>query len=388
MDPRTHVTTRIDGQRDALIGLSHAIHADAEVAYEEIVSSSRVAQAAASAGFDVETGACGLDTAIVARSGSGPLHVGICAEYDALPGIGHACGHNIIAAAAVGAATALAEVADDIGITVHLLGTPAEEGGGGKIYMLERGGFDGLHAAMMMHPAPYEAPGMPCLAVRHLNVRYQGRSAHASAFPEAGINAADAITVAQVAVGLLRQHIGSDDRIHGIVTDGGDAPNIVPEHAAGSWYVRAATLAKLEALYPRVQRCFEAGALATGAQVTFDAPGPAYSEFLPDGELQDVYVGEATAIGRHFAEAGDDAPLSGSTDMANVSLVMPAIHPLMRIETDGAVNHQPGFTAAAVRPSADAAVRDGAVALARTVIATALNNDLRTRLESRVFSSH
>jgi amidohydrolase len=380
VDARQRATAVIDAQRDALLALSHAIHADAEVGFEEHTSSARVAAALTAAGFDVQHGVAGLDTAVLARFGSGPLNVGICAEYDALPGIGHACGHNVIAAAAVGAGIGLAEVADDLGLTVTVLGTPAEEGGGGKILMMEGGAFDGLNAAMMVHPAPEEAATIPCLAVQHFDVRFTGRSAHASAYPQLGINAADALTVAQVAIGLLRQHIRPTDRIHGIVTDGGDAPNIVPERTAGQWYARAATLAELAELYPRVQRCFEAGALATGAEVTFDEPGPAYSEFLHDPDLVAAWTTEARAIGRQLPDRPMDEGLAGSTDMANVSLVMPTIHPMLAIDADGAVNHQPGFTAACIRPSADQAVRDGAVGMARTAIAAAEDPGMRARL--------
>jgi amidohydrolase len=369
VDPRVRVTAAVDDRRDQLLALSHAVHADAEVGFEEHTSSRRVADALATAGFEVTHGIDDLDTAVVARYGTGPLHVGICAEYDALPGIGHACGHNVIAAAGVGAGLALAEVADELGLTVTVLGTPAEEGGGGKILMMERGAFDGLNVAMMVHPAPVESATMPCLAVQHFDVNYRGRSAHASAYPQLGINAADALTVAQVAIGLLRQHLRPTDRIHGIVTDGGDAPNIVPERTAGQWYARAATLAELAELYPRVQRCFEAGALATGAQVRFDEPGPAYSEFRHDQALVALWRAEALAIGRAIPLQGMDEGLAGSTDMANVSLAMPAIHPMLAIDTDGAVNHQPEFTAACLRPSADRAVRDGAVGMARTVVA-------------------
>ncbi|HSK25221.1 MAG TPA: M20 family metallopeptidase [Egicoccus sp.] len=387
MDPRDLLSASIDGRRDALVALSHGIHGDAEIGFEEYRSSARVAEALAAGGFDVTHGVAGLDTAIVARAGSGPLRIGICAEYDALPGIGHACGHNIIAGAAVGAGLALAEVADDLGIEVVVLGTPAEEGGGGKIVMLEGGAFDGLNAAMMVHPAPVETPQMTCLAVQHFEVRYRGRSAHASAYPQLGINAADALTVAQVGIGLLRQHIRATDRIHGIVTDGGDAPNIVPERTAGTWYVRSSTLTELAELYPRVQRCFEAGALATGATLSFDEPGPAYSEFLTDEALRDAYVVEAEAIGRVFPAPGEETTLAGSTDMANVSLAMPAIHPMIAIEARGAVNHQPEFTAACITASADRAVRDGALAMARTVIAAATAGPLRERLLSRAYEA-
>ncbi|MEX2504299.1 MAG: M20 family metallopeptidase [Egicoccus sp.] len=387
MDPRDQLATSIDGRRDALVALSHGIHGDAEIGFEEHRSSARVAEALTAGGFDVTHGVAGLDTAIVARAGSGPLRIGICAEYDALPGIGHACGHNIIASAAVGAGLALAEVADDLGIEVVVLGTPAEEGGGGKIVMMEGGAFDGLNAAMMVHPAPVEAAQMTCLAVQHFEVRYRGRSAHASAYPQMGINAADALTVAQVGIGLLRQHIRPTDRIHGIVTDGGDAPNIVPERTAGTWYARAASLTELAELYPRVQRCFEAGALATGATLSFDEPGPAYSEFLTDEALRNAYVAEAEAIGRTFPASGEEPSLAGSTDMANVSLAMPAIHPMLAIEARGAVNHQPEFTAACVTPSADRAVRDGALGMARTVVRAATEGLLRDRLLTRTYEA-
>jgi amidohydrolase len=380
VDARQRATDAIDDQRDPLLALSHAIHGDAEVGFEEHTSSARVASALTAAGFDVQHGVAGLDTAVLARFGSGPLNVGICAEYDALPGIGHACGHNVIAAAAVGAGIGLAEVADDLGLTVTVLGTPAEEGGGGKILMMEGGAFDGLNAAMMVHPAPEEAATIPCLAVQHFDVLYRGRSAHASAYPQLGINAADALTVAQVAIGLLRQHIKPTDRIHGIVTDGGDAPNIVPERTAGQWYARAATLAELAELYPRVQRCFEAGALATGAEVRFEEPGPAYSEFLHDPDLVATWTAEARAIGRQLPDQPMDEGLAGSTDMANVSLVIPTIHPMLAIDAGGAVNHQPEFTAACIRPSADQAVRDGAVGMARTVVSAAEDPVLRARL--------
>ena len=376
MDVHSRLGANIEARRDELRALSHAVHGDAEIGFEEHVSSRRVADAMEAGGFDVRHGVAGLDTAVSATFGSGPLEIGICAEYDALPGIGHACGHNVIAAAAVGAALALAEVADEAGLTVRLLGTPSEEGGGGKVIMMDQGAFDGLHAAMMVHPAPYEAATMPCLAVRHFNVRYSGRSAHASAYPEMGINAADALTVSQVAIGLLRQHIKPTDRIHGIVTDGGDAPNIVPERSAGQWYVRAENLVALEELYPRVQRCFEAGALATGASVHFDEPGPAYSEFLHDEDLVDLWIAEAGVLGRTMSDQG----VAGSTDMANVSLVMPTIHPMLAIEAGGATNHQPAFTAACINTSADKAVRDGALGMARTAVAAAQHEGVRERL--------
>lgn len=379
-DAREAAAGVVAGAAEDLIALSHGVHADAELAFEEHRSSARVAEALAAAGFDVTHGLAGMDTAVDARIGTGDLTVAICAEYDALPAVGHACGHNVIAAAAVGAGLALAPLVDELGITLRVLGTPAEEGGGGKILMLDAGVFDGVHAAMMVHPAPYESLTIPCLAVEHVGVVYRGKEAHASAFPELGRNAADALTVAQVAIGLLRQHITSDQRIHGIVTHGGDAPNVVPGRTEGSWYVRAATLAALEELSPRVHRCFEAGALATGCDVEVELRSPRYSEFLPDATLLAAYAREATAVGRVLPAEGEDRGLAGSTDMANVSLRVPTIHPMLAIEADGAVNHQPEFTAAAARPSADRAVLDGATAMARTVIAVAEDPAARAAL--------
>lgn len=387
MDVREQLERAIDGHRDPLLALSRAVHTDAELGFEEHASSARVAAALAAGGFTVDHGVCDLDTAFVATAGSGPLHIGICAEYDALPGIGHACGHNIIAAAAVGAGLALAGVADELGVTVTVLGTPAEEGGGGKVLMLERGAFDGLHAAMMVHPAPMESSTIPCLAVSHLDVRYTGKSAHASAYPQMGINAADALTVAQVAIGVLRQHIRPTDRIHGIVTDGGDAPNIIPERAGGTWYVRAKDLAELDELRPKVERCFEAGAIATGADLRYAPTGPAYSEFVHDVDLVTLYEQEARGIGRDLPVDEPPEELAGSTDMANISLAMPAIHPMLRIDSDGAVNHQPEFTAACINASADRAVRDGALGMARTVAGITESPALLARLQQTTYRS-
>lgn len=375
-----HLARATDARREPLVALSHAIHGDAEIRFEEFTSSARCAEALAAGGFAVEYGVAGLDTAFVARYGTGSLHVGICAEYDALPGIGHACGHNIIAAAAVGAGLALADVADELDLTVTVLGTPAEEGGGGKIFLLEAGHFDDLHAAMMVHPANYEAVTMPCLAVQHLDVSYLGRAAHASGYPQLGINAADAFTVAQVAIGLLRQHISPTDRIHGIITHGGDAPNIVPELTNGRWYVRAADLDRLEELQPRVHACFEAGATATGTTLSISAPHAPYSQMEADRGLVGLYREHARAIGRDLPDTVPGAQLAGSTDMANVSLRVPTIHPMVAIETGGAVNHQPAFTAACITASADRAVRDGALAMARTAAAAATTADVRARL--------
>jgi amidohydrolase len=302
----------------------------------------------------------------------------VCAEYDALPAVGHACGHNVIAAMAAGAGLALARVADDAGLRVTVLGTPAEEGGGGKILLLERGAFEGAHAAMMVHPSPYEQAEMPIIAVSHLEVAYTGKEAHASAYPYLGINAADAQVVAQTAIGLLRQHLRPGDRVHGIVTKGGDAANIIPAHTMGKWMVRAESLEQLDDVQAKVTRCFEAGALATGATLEITTDSAPYSEMHHDHELSALYQRNAEALGRSFANKSDRG--AGSTDMGNVSLALPSIHPTIGIDALPAVNHQPEFTAKCATPAADQAVVDGALAMAWTAIDAATDQSLRERL--------
>jgi amidohydrolase len=376
MDAKSSAAKTIERRRDALVGLSHRIHDHPELKWEEERSSDWTAALLSDAGLPVEMGVCEMPTAFSCRFGSGPLHLAICAEYDALPAVGHACGHNIIAAAAVGAGLALAPLVDDLGLTVSVLGTPAEEGGGGKVFMLERGAFDGVHASMMVHPTPTEDVYPRITAVAHQHVHYEGRTAHAAAAPEQGVNAADAFTVAQVALGLLRQHLRAGDQVHGYIAKGGDAPNIVPASTDGYYMFRAPTQAKLEELRPRVIRCFEAGALATGAALTIADVAPDYTEMDHDHDIAELFRANAAALGR---PESDDGFVTFSTDMGNVSLAMPSIHPCIGIDTDGAVNHQPEFTAAAINASADRAVTEGALAMAWTAIDVA-TGPLRDRL--------
>ncbi|HEX5465121.1 MAG TPA: M20 family metallopeptidase [Candidatus Limnocylindrales bacterium] len=357
----------VDRSAPSLLSLSHRIHAEPEVGFEERQAAAWLGEALAEAGYAVTAGACELPTGFVATAGDGPLTVAICAEYDALPGIGHACGHNIIAASAVGAAIGLRDLADDLGLTVRIVGTPAEEGGGGKILMLERGAFDGAAAALMIHPSPRDVLRPPMLAVAHLLVSYAGRAAHASAHPEEGLNAADAITVAQVGLGLLRQHLRDGDRIHGIVRHGGDAANVVPARTTYELYLRATDLAALDRLRPRAQGCLEAGALATGCSLSVDEPSGVYAEVRHDPRLSESFGANARRLGRRMAETGDPR-LAASTDMGNVSQVVPSIHPLLSFDTGGASNHQPAFAAACAGPSADALIVEAATLLAWTAI--------------------
>jgi amidohydrolase len=381
---KARAKARIGATRDQLIDLSRRIHAHPELGWEEHQASSWLTAVLGESGFAVERGACGLPTAFVARAGSGPLHVGICAEYDALPGIGHACGHNLIAASSLGAAIGTAAIADDVGLTVTVLGTPAEEKGdaGGKILMLERGAFAGIHAAMMVHPAPIDVVEPPIIAAGQFDVRYTGKAAHASASPEQGINAADALVIAHTAIGLLRQQLRPTDRVHGIVTRGGDVPNVIPAHTEASYFVRASTLDEVNELRTRVLRCFEAGALATGATLEVIGGTKPYAELHHDHAIAALYRANAEALGRKFPDLPIELlrKFAGSTDMGNVSRVIPAIHPFISIGSWPATNHQPEFTACCVTPAAEQAFIDAAIAMSWTAVDVACDQAVRASL--------
>ena len=370
----------VHGAAEELIELSHRIQANPELAFQEHRAASWVADWLEGHGFAVERGVADLSTALKATSGTGELVLGLFAEYDALPEVGHACGHNVIAAASLGAGVALAQVADELNVTVRVMGTPAEEKGGGKILMLERGALDGIHAAMLVHPGPFGIDEVTCSAIAcsELVIEYSGRAAHAAAYPQQGLNAADAATVAQVAVGLLRQHLEPGDRVHGIVTHGGAAPNVIPEHTALSYYVRATSLKRLEELEGRVRDCFQAGALATGCAVSIERAGPTYSHFEGDLDLEALYAENIAALGHPPHLPLEGAPYS--TDMANVSLAMPTIHPTIGIESGTAVNHQAEFATYCAGESADQALLRGATAMAWTCIDAAADDQVRARL--------
>jgi amidohydrolase len=377
---------RVERAHEALIGLSHWIQANPELNFHETLAAGWLIEWLEKAGFDVQKNVAGLDTAFVGTYGPGPLNVGIIAEYDALPEVGHACGHNVIAASAIGAGIALAAVADQLGIKVSVIGTPAEEGGGGKIMMVDQGVFDAVHCALMIHPGPSDLLLPEVLAAQTLEVTYTGKPAHAGSFPERGINAADAIVVAQVAIGLLRQSLTQGDRVHGIVKSGGEASNIIPAKVTAEWMVRATTVARLDDLREKVRRCFEAGALASGAELEM-IERPVYADMRHDSALTGLYQRNLEALGHNFeGKPGDPKRLDMnrfSTDMGNVSYVTPSIHPILGIDSAPAVNHQPEFTAATVSAAADQQIYDGAVAMAWTAIDAGTDPELRQRLLDR-----
>jgi amidohydrolase len=359
----------VDAMAGELLAVSHAIHANPELGFEEKHAATLLADTVAKAGLEVRRDVFGLPTAFASECG-GAAHprLAILAEYDALPGIGHACGHNLIATAALGAALALAKL-DRLPGRVVLLGTPAEEGGGGKELMARVGAFDGVDAAMMVHPAGANLATMPSLAVASVHACYCGRSAHASAMPQEGINALDGLITAYQAIAQLRQHIRQTERIHGIITEGGMAPNIVPERAAGQFYVRAADAETLAALKKRVEGCFRAGAEASGATLELDWRGVDYLELRSSAPLSDAWQANAEALGRTIM-AREDIPAgwAGSTDMGNVSQRVPAIHPLIAAAPPEIVIHNPAFAHWAGSDMGDKAALDGAKSLAMTAL--------------------
>jgi amidohydrolase len=374
----TAILERIDELGDTLIGVSRDIHAHPELAFEEHYAAGLLCETLENQDLEPERGVFTLETSFEARlptRGDGPT-VAILAEYDALPGIGHACGHNLIATAALGATLGLQAVAAELPGSVRLLGTPAEEKGGGKELMARAGAFERVDAAMMIHPAGVNLTTMPCICVAEVEVVYRGRSAHASAMPHKGINALDGLLLAYQAISNLRQHIRDEERIHGIVTEGGQAPNIVPDRAVGNFYVRAASEARLEALKPRVQACFEAGAMGSGAEVEVRWAGVDYLDLNTNWPLADRFQAHGEALGRDFISPQQIGG-AGSTDMGNVSYRVPSIHPMLACSPPNVVIHNPEFARWAGSESGDAAALDGARAMALTTAEFLLDPELQ-----------
>ncbi|MEU4691427.1 amidohydrolase [Actinoplanes sp. NPDC023714] len=355
--------------RDRLIGLSRSLHDEPEVAFAEQASAAKLADLMRSAGFKVSEEVCGLPTALTAVYGEGELTIGLCAEFDALPEIGHGCGHNVICAIAAGAAIGLRAAADRYGFRVKLLGTPAEETGGGKALMLAGGAFDDVTVAMMAHPGPIDTAGVrdSTQACTRLEVIYRGQPAHAAGAPWDGVNAADAAVVAQVAIGLLRQQTPPSCRIAGFVRSGGTAINVIPAECVLEYEVRAPDLDRLDVLRRRVQDCFTAGALATGATVTIRRTSPDYLDLRNDPWLMEAYGAHLADFGRTAVVLPPDSG-SASTDMGNISHVVPSIHPMIGLRGASAMPHTAEFAVAARTVAADEAVIDGANLLARVGI--------------------
>lgn len=364
---RQALVTAVEDSADELIALSHAVHAQPELGFAEHHAAAAVARLLGQHGHDCEVGAYGLPTAVRARTGSGRPRVAVLAEYDALPGIGHACGHNVICATAVGAFLALAR-AGDVDGSVELIGTPAEEGGGGKELIAQAGGFDEVDVAIMIHPSGFDVAEHPWLGVRQVGVTYRGLAAHASLTPFLGRNALDAVVQAYTGIAALRQHLLPSDRVHGVITDGGQRPNIVPERAAAAFYLRSAEPDTLVELCERARAIFEAAATATGTAVELDWDlSPVYLPVRSNHTLAARYAANMAPRDRRVLPAGIvPGQLAGSTDMGNVSVRVPAIHPFLGIAPPAVTIHTPDFATWAASDRADKGTVDGAIGLALT----------------------
>lgn len=360
---------------ERVVALSRAIHAAPELSFEETEAAAAITGMLEEAGFDVERGTAGLPTAFTATAGSGELVVALCVEYDALPDVGHACGHNLIAGASVAAALALLPLVDELGITLKALGTPAEEHGGGKQLMLERGVFDGVGLALMVHPVQdgltYNPTGTSAQAVGRYRATFHGQASHAAAAPHLGVNAADAATIAQVAVGLLRQQIPSDHRVAMFIKEAGYATNIIPDLAVVEFECRAFTLDEYHALHQRVLKCFEAGALATGTTLEIEASEPLYEPLVQNDLLAEHWTDAMAAFGHDVSPSPGLG--GGSTDMGNISQVIPSLHPWLSIPGADVPIHSHKFAALADSPQAYGVMLEGAIAMAWAVAAVAAN---------------
>jgi amidohydrolase len=351
-----------------LRGISRWMYENPEIQYEEYESSAKLAAFLRENGFEVEHPTHGLKTAFEATAGSSGPRVVICCEYDALPEIGHACGHNIIATAALGAGVAVAGLTDELGIRVTVLGTPAEEGGGGKVDLIDAGALEDAAAAMMIHPSPRDLLDPSFQARSSFTVEYHGKESHAAFAPQVGINALDAFVQAYMNVATLRQQLLPSDRVHCIINHGGDANNIIPAYTRSTWGIRSAGSERLEELIPKVHACFEAAARATGCRLELNPLGHPYLNMVNSAIMTELFQQNSTALGRPLPLEAEVGASGGSSDMGNLSQVVPSIHPMLAIETNGAVNHQKDFAAATVTESGDEAIRDGALAMAYTII--------------------
>jgi amidohydrolase len=363
-DAKARVQEEVDRRADLLLEVSHRIHGHPELLFAETFAADLLASA-----LGTEAGAYGLDTAFEVRhgSGSGPTVAVIC-EYDALPGIGHGCGHNVIAAAGLGAGLVAASMAEEAGGRLVVLGTPAEEGGGGKVLMAERGAFEGVDAAMMVHPANADLTEADVIAIATWKVEYFGRGAHAAAAPHHGRNALDAMVLGYNAVAALRQHIATTDRIHGVFTKAGEKPNIVPDHTVAEWYVRSATIDTLQPLKARVLACLEACAAAAGCRIEVESTCPEYMDLRTNPVLVDLFRANSAALGRPVADPSPATRVVASTDMGNVSHLVPSIHPMLAVGPPDVPLHSAEFARWAASEEGDRAVLDGAKAMAMTVL--------------------
>src|SRR2546428_3755981 len=361
----------IDERRDSLFELSRAIHANPETAYEERQASTRLADFLEKNGFKVQRGYRGVEPSYRgdASGKNGGPRVAILAEYDALAELGHGCGHNLIAMIGTAAAIGVREVVGDLAGSVAAIGTPAEEGGGGKVALLRAGGFDDVDAAMMIHPTTGRSlAGRHSLANNRVNVEYFGKSAHAASQPDQGINALDALILLFAGVNAMRQQLRQDARIHGIIEKGGSAPNVIPEYTLGRFSVRALDRRYQQEALRRFIACAEGAATATGCTVKVTVlENAGYENMVFSTPIAERWAAHMRSLGMQIFEARDDE-LVGSTDIGNVLQVLPGIHPYIAISDQIIPGHSTAFRDHARTPEALDRALVAAKALALTAI--------------------
>ncbi len=384
---KTKLRNEVDARRQELVQLSLKIHDNPELSFEEKRASSWLIDFLGSNGFRVRSTVAGLPTAFQATYGQGSPRIALLAEYDALPQIGHGCGHNIIAASAVGAGVASKLAIDQLGGTIVVLGTPGEEGFGGKIDMVEAGVFEEIDVAMMVHPNTRNMVTTEMLACTSLEVEFIGKPAHAAAQPYKGVNALEALILAFNSVNSLRQHIKAEARIHGIITDGGQVPNIVPAHSAAKFLIRALDKLYLDELKEKVLNCFKGASLATGAKLEYNWGERSYSPMKNNVTLAELFGENLQSLGRHV-EAFDPRFGFGSTDMGNVSQVVPSVHPSVAIAAPEVVIHTPEFAQAAASEAGHEGLLDAAKAMAATVVDILDKPETLHKIKQEFYSSH
>ena len=372
---KAQVIGEIDARHHQLSELSLKIHSNPELAFQEVKAATWLTQYLEENGFSIERGICELPTAFRGSYGQGKPAIAILAEYDALPNLGHACGHNLIAASAIGAGVASKLAIDRCGGSVLVIGTPAEEQYGGKAIMAERGAFDNVDVAMMVHPGVCDVATTRALACLALEVEFFGKAAHAASRPETGINALEAMLNSFVAINSLRQHIKDKARIHGIITDGGEAANIIPAHSAGSFLVRAEDDNYLDELKQKVLNCFIGAATASGARLEYRWGNIRYAPLRNNLTLAQLFTQNMQFLGRKV-EALDPSKAFGSTDMGNVSQLVPSIHPFVAIAPVEVVVHSPQFALAAASEVGIQGLFDAAKALAMSVVDLVANPEI------------
>ncbi len=368
------IVSQIDSDRTSLKELALKIHANPELGLQEFKASNWLTQYLTEKCFTIERGICKMPTAFRATYGEGKPFIALMAEYDALPGIGHACGHNLICTIAIGAAVASKQVVDRYGGSIIVIGAPAEEMWAGKVTMAKEGAFNDLDAALIVHPDTVDLATSNALACQNLMIEFFGESAHAAANPERGINALEAMILAFNAINSLRQHIRSTARIHGIITDGGKAANVVPDHSAATFIVRASDDAYLDELEEKVLSCFVGAATATGAKLEYKWDELRYAAMRSNMTLAQLYAGNMKKIGREVYFPKPDAS-AGSTDMGNVSRLTPAIHAMVAIAPKEISIHSPEFALAAASKEGIHGMCDAAKGLAMTVVDLLSNSE-------------